>query len=109
MTVGPVRTASSDGSRKLSRYWTGDRPSGEIANLAPQHFPDQAPFVPYSDAHNHAGKGSVGRPKETLFVCALRRAPMIASRGSWARFSSVMPECVMRISLSVTGKWSGTQ
>ena len=57
MTVGPVRTASSDGSRKLSRYWTGDRPSGEIANLAPQHFPDQAPFLPYSGAHNSRGRG----------------------------------------------------
>ena len=33
MTVGPGRTALSDGSRKLSWYWTGDRPSGEIANL----------------------------------------------------------------------------
>jgi hypothetical protein len=40
----------------------------DLIQFAPHHFPDQAPFVPYSVAHNPNGEGECRDQKKTLNI-----------------------------------------
>ena len=45
----------------------------DLIQFAPHHFPDQAPFVPYSVAHNPNGEGECRDQKKTLIILHLSK------------------------------------